>query len=169
MKIKVILAFSLMAGLFALASCCTCKKDTMNKNNVAKIASPQAIIYKTNGDYSQLVPVILTPDKKGIESYPDIKDVYYKGKLAVPTVLHNGFLLDNRGISENVAFIKLTYEQYASLPATPTTEEIMQMIVDKNPISTMYSCGQRGKFADIENELNASIDSNNFSGFTRLK
>jgi hypothetical protein len=169
MKIKSIFAFTLTAALLALGSCCTCKKDTMQKNNTAKIPSPQAIIYTTTADYTNLVPVILTPDKKGIESYPDIKDVYYKGTLAIPTLLHKGFLLDNRGISENVAFIKLTYEQYAALPVTPTADDIMQMIVDKNPIDKMYSCGQRSKFANITDELNSLIDRDNFSEFNRLK
>jgi len=169
MNMKVFLVLALTADLIALTSSCVSRHDITKRNNGYKITSPQAIIYITKSDYSKLVPIILTHDKKGIASYPDVKDVYYKGSLAYPTPLHKGYLLDNRGISEDVAFIKLTYEQYAALPGTPATEELMRLIVDKNPVTRMYACGERSKFANITDELNAKIDSDDFSGFTRLK
>ena len=136
---------------------------------MSSISSPQAIIYSTRKDYSKLVPVVLSPDKKSIASYPDIKDIYFKGTLAYPTPLHKGFLLDNRGISENVAFINMTYEQYTALAATPSAADLMKLIVDKNPLDKMYSCGPRSKFANITDELNTLIDKGDFSGFIRLR
>jgi hypothetical protein len=169
MKMRIFMAIALMANLVSICSCGVCKHDAKKKSEAAQFTSPQAIIYTTKGDYSNLVPVILTPDKKGIASYSDIKDVYFKGVLAYPTALHNGYLLDNRGISENVAFIKLTYEQYAALPSTPSAEELTKMIVDKNPLEKMYSCGQRSKFVSIADELNSRIDKDDFSGFIRIK
>jgi hypothetical protein len=137
--------------------------------NNSGIASPQAIIYSTRADYSVNVPVMLTPDKKEIASYPDIRDVVVGSKLTLPTRLHKGFWLDNRGISTDVAFIRLTYEEYAALPKTPTADELMKIILDKDPVVEMYACGPRGKFTDITEELNQAIDQGKLSGFKRLK
>jgi len=166
---KALIPLAFMAIFLSTASCCICRHKAKQTSKVAEVTSGQAIIYITRKDYSKLVPVILTADKKGIASYPDIKDVFYKGNLAYPTSLHKGFLLDNRGISQNVAFIKLTYEQYAALPATPSSEELMKMLVDKNPLEKMFACGLRSKFVNITEDLNALIDSDNYSGLTRLK
>ena len=88
-------------------------------------------------------------------SYPDIKDVYYKGQLAYPTKLANGYLLDNRGISKNVVFLKYTYKEYSSLKETPSKETLLNIILDKNPIIEIYSCDKLSK-NDIEG-INKSI------------
>lgn len=169
MKLQSILAFVLAVYILSFSSCCICRHNPVKSSNMNQISSPQAIIYKTRKDYSKLVPVILTEDQKSIASFPDVKDIYTKGTLAYPTQLHKGFLLDNRGISQNVAFIKLTYEQYAALSQTPSADELMKMLVDKNPLKRMYACGQRGKFANLTEELNVLIDKDDFSGFTRLR
>ena len=169
MKIRTYFVLALITSLIAFISCCTYRVDAKKKKSSIEVTSAQAIIYTTRNDYSKLVPIILTPDKKGIASYPDIKDVYYKGSLAYPTSLHKGYLLDNRGISVNVAFIKLTYEQYAALQLTPAADELMKKVVDKNPVDKMFACGQRSNFANVIDDLNALIDNDNFSGFKRLK
>jgi len=78
-------------------------------------AFPPVLIYKTKADYYYHVPVVLTPDKKGLASYPGVKDIYFNGDYAYPVRLHDGFLLDNRGIGPNVAFLTYTYEEYGKL------------------------------------------------------
>lgn len=75
-----------------------------------------------------------------IVSYPDIKDVFYAGKLALPTTLVNGFLLDNRGIGPDAAFLSYTYDEYAALEKTPDPKDLLAHIIDKDPIEIMYSC-----------------------------
>jgi hypothetical protein len=158
----------LISGM--IAACCSSKKaETMKTDPKAFVAGPKAIIYQTKKDYSKLVPVILSDDKKAIVSYPDIKDVYYNGSLAYPTQLNNGYWLDNRGISANVAFINLTYEAYSKLTKTPSPDELMKMIIDTEPLSSMYSCELRSSYKDILNELNAKIDADDFSTFIKLK
>lgn len=147
----------------------TKKAENMNSDQKAFLSGPKAIIYQTKMDYSKLVPVILSDDKKSIESYPDIKDVYFNENLAYPTQLHKGFLLDNRGINANVAFIKLTYEEYSKLSKTPSQEELMKMIIDAQPIVSMYSCGLRSSYQDIGKELNTKIDIGDFSMFVKIK
>ncbi len=152
------------------SSCCTMKKKESKKTGQAAfVTGPKAVIYQTVKDYSQLVPIQLSDDKKTIESYPDVTDVYYNGMLAYPGQLHKGYWLDNRGIGKNVAFIKLTYEEYSKLPATPSAEELMNMIIDDQPLISMYSCGLRTSYKDIEKELNTKIDKGDYSAFTKIK
>lgn len=157
-----------MCGI--IAGCCTAKKSqNTQKDQAVTRLGPKIIIYQTKKDYSKLVPVMLSDDKKTIVSYPDIRDVYYNGSLAYPTPLHQGFLLDNRGINGNVAFLNLSYEEYSKLAKTPTSEELMKMIIDKDPISKMYVGGVKTSDAELESDLNSKIDSNDFSSFIKIK
>ena len=110
--------------------------------------SPQAIVYKTKGDYTKYVPVTLSEDKSKIVSYPAPQDVFTNGKLALPTQLAHGFLLDNRGIGPNSAFIKITYEEYAKLAQPPSPDELYKLIIDKEPFTEMYDLGPRSNFKD---------------------
>ena len=167
---KLFFLSSLILLCSILISCMSAKKtETANNNAKSSIPGPKAIIYQTKNDYSKLVPVMLGEDKKSIESYPDIKDVFYDGKLAYPTELKNGFYLDNRGIGKNVAFLSLTYDEYSKLPKTPNSDELWPLIVDKDPIKTMYNCGLRSSFGDIADELNLKIISGDFSTFSKIK
>lgn len=158
----------IMLLVILTASCCHTRK-TASESPAVNMPGPRAIIYQTHTDYAQLVPVILSDDKKTITSYPDVKDIFFKGRLAVPTVLHNDWLLDNRGITRNVAFINLTYEEYAKLESTPNAGELYKMIIDKDPLLKMYDCGLRSDFQDIELELNNMIDEGRISEFKLLK
>jgi hypothetical protein len=155
----------------SIFSSCYSSKKTENVKTEQKefIPGPKAIIYQTNEDYSKLVPVILNSDKKSIQSYPDIKDVYNNGSLAYPTQLHKGYWLDNRGINKNVAFLSLTYEEYSKLPITPSPAELFNMINDFDPLITMYDCGLKSSYQYIGKELNTKIDSDDFSSFKRIK
>ena len=126
----------------------------------AFVASPRVIVYKMKKDYSQNVPVILSSDKKTIVSYPHPRDVYTNGKLAVPTPLKNGYWLDNRGISANVAFLSYTYEEYAALNDVPSLDILYKKIVDKDPVTEMWDCGHRHNYRDLVNDLNEIIANN---------
>ncbi len=148
----------------------TRQKET--KNDIEEIkatAGPKVIIYKTKADYFQNVPVALNEERTVVASYPGIKDIYYKGEFAFPTKLNNGFLLDNRGINEHVAFLKFTYEEYSKLEKTPESAELYNSIIDKDPITEMYYCGSKFDYKDLMNELNEVIDSNDLSSFQKLK
>ncbi len=130
---------------------------------------PAAIIYKTKGDYSKNVAITLSKDKSKIVSYPAPQDVYYRGKLAYPTILKDGFLLDNRGVNANSVFIKLTYEEYSKLSEAPSGEELYKMIIDKNPFKEIYNLGNRRRFKDEVAEINQLIEAHKLKGFKRLK
>lgn len=167
-QIRFFASLILIGGI--LTSCCSAKKaETTQPIAGVGIPGPKVIIYKTTKDYSKQVPVTLTDDKKSIASYPDIRDIYFNGALAYPTQLNDGFLLDNRGITANVAFLNLTYEEYSKLPVTPAADELMKMIIDKHPLTVMYNCGSRSTFKETEKELNAKIDAGDFTSFTKIK
>ena len=160
--------------LIICVSISSCKTNILTKstkdNNFLKNseALPQAIVYKTNHDYSDLVPVIMNPEKTQIVTYPAPSDLFYKGKLAKPTALKNGYWLDNRGINERVVFLKYTYETYSQLKEAPGLSEMMLNIAEKNPLTELIICGERNKFNNPVSDLNSLID-NGFPGCKRVK
>jgi len=143
--------------------------STDSKIKPAGVSSPPCIIYRTRSDYSGYVPVALSADKSKIVSYPDIRDIFYNGKLSLPTLLAEGFLLDNRGIGPQVAFLSYTYEEYSKLPATPPATDLMNLLLDKDPLVEMYQCGQRSQYTDIEKELNILITSGKLTTCKKIK
>jgi hypothetical protein len=153
--------------LFSLASCAISNKTT-KKNKLIDtvefkpqfISGPSVLLYKTNSNYAQLVPILLSDDKTEIVSYPHPGDLKVDGEYLLPTILNGGYLLDNKGINQNVAFIKLTYEDYAKLQNAPTLKELYNLIIDKNPLTELCNCGNRITFIDIQTQLNKLIDSN---------
>lgn len=133
--------------------------SSMNKE-ILFVPGPQAVVYKTIKDYTDLVPVIMNSEKTKIVSYPAPTDIYYQGKLAKPTILKNGYLLDNRGINENVAFLNYTYEEYSRLTEAPPLKEMFSRIIEKNPLKELIDCGLRTQYKDEVKELNELIDAN---------
>lgn len=121
------------------------------------ITAPPTVVYKTKANYNNLVPVLLSDDKKQIISYPHPTDIKIGDKFASPTILSNGYLLDNRGIGKNVAFLKLTYEQYSKLENAPALSELYELIIDKDPLNELCDCGNKKAFTDQTKQLNKLI------------
>ncbi len=119
---------------------------------------PPALVYKTRADYSRNVPVILSEDKATIISYPHPEDIRTETGFPFPTVLHEGYLLDNRGIGMHVAFLSLTYEAYAALKQAPSVEELYKLIIDKDPLTELYDCGNKTALTRPAEQLNGLID-----------
>ena len=69
-------------------------------------SGPPVLVYKTKANYNNLVPVILSDGKTEIVSYPHPKDLIKGSRFPLPFILNDGYLLDNRGIGKNVAFLK---------------------------------------------------------------
>lgn len=157
MKITItLLSVSLLAIYIILPGCCTSKKNEQTVVST-NFPGPPAIVYKTRNDYSKNVPVILSAAKDSIVSYPAVEDVMLNGQYPLPALLKNGYYLDNRGIGPDVAFTKYTYEQYSKFRGTPTVEDLMNAIIDKDPLTEMYNCGNRLRFSNAESELNELI------------
>lgn len=167
-----IILFCLSTIIFSFSSCC--KKTTYTQQPDASVsqarskAGPPVIIYKTKKDYSKQIPVGLTPDKKGLASFPAVTDIYYNGELAYPVVLENGYLLDNRGIGPDVAFLSITYEEYSRLKKTPSADELFKLVIDNEPLTEMYNAGVRYEYDNIVTELNQKIREGKINTFRRL-
>lgn len=123
-------------------------------------ALPHIVIYKTVKDYSHNLPVLLSDDKTQIISYPHPTDLFIGENLALPAKLHNGYLLDNRGIGKNVAFLRFTYEEYSKLQVVPSLKELYENIIDQNPLIELWDCGTKANFTNLEKQLNEWIDKN---------
>ena len=129
---------------------------TQNSQQIVA-ATPKVVIYKMRKDYSRYVPVTLSADRKKIVAYPAITDVKIGEQFTYPTRLQDGWWLDNRGISRYVAFLTYTYEEYAALPATPAPSELMEHILDSDPLTDMRFMGNRYQYKELVDELNEKI------------
>src|SRR5207248_199510 len=114
---------------------------------------PPAIVYMTRGDYSDKVPVMMSEDRKTILSFPDLADLRRDSLKSLPVQLVNGYLLDNRGIGPQVAFLRLNYDEYAGLKQPPTPDQLISNLLDTDPIVEMYNCGNRNAYKNIKNDL----------------
>jgi hypothetical protein len=177
MRRTLFISISILLIHSLILSCSNSAKVNDSKNNNTEsemsgkkeMAGPPVIVYRTKADFFDKVPVTLSEDKSEIISYPGVKDIYYNGEFSYPTKLSNGYLLDNRGIDPNSAFLNLTYEEYSILESTPTKSELYSLILEKDPFVEMYNCGNKYKYKDIIQELNALIDGNKLEMQKRLK
>lgn len=175
---KSIMTIIAVATIAAMSACQSSKEtnktetvettvtETMNEQPIA-LAMPRVIIYKTTGDFSNLVPLSMDDSKTQIISLPDPADIKENKR---PTQLANGYLLDNFGIGKNVVYTDYTYEQYAALESVPELEVLMQHIVERNPLVEYYASGaeypRTGEARTIE-ALNEVI-ANGMEGFVKL-
>lgn len=165
MKTRIILALTIALG--AMVSCKTKQPATVS-NNATNIGTP-TVVYKTKADYSKYVPVTLSADKSQIVAYPIAKDLYYNGKLAKPTQLNDGYWLDNRGINPNSAFLDITYEDYLKNDDIMPLTEMYKHVIDKDPFTEIYNLGDRNRFKNEVDEINAIITKGGLKKFTRIK
>jgi hypothetical protein len=160
------LRFIPILGILAFAACDSGKSLAQNEKGRTVIkpqftAGPPTLVYKTRKDYTNHVPVLLSGDKTKIVSYPDPKDFSNLEKYPLPILLSKGYLLDERGIGLNVAYLSLTYKEYAALEKAPSLAEMMNMIIDKDPLTELCNCGNRQTFTHVEAQLNDLINSGN--------
>lgn len=152
-----------MRFFFLLVLTLVCKSCGNMKENKAKDfqpqfkPGPQTLVYKTKKDYSNFVPVLLSDDKTEIISYPHPNDLIVGNGFPFPTTLNKHYLLDNRGINKNVAFLKFTYQEYSELKTVPTLKELFDNILDKDPLIELCDCGNKTAFSDPVKQLNLLI------------
>lgn len=137
---------------------CACKAQNSNTFTPDfDTPAPPVLVYKTKADYSKLVPVILSEDKSEIIAYPHPNDLKNGDSFMLPTELKSGYLLDNKGIAQNVAFLSISYQQYAQLSQAPSLKEMYEMIIDKDPLTELCNCGSKKAFTNINQQLNSLI------------
>ncbi len=118
---------------------------------------PPALVYKTKADYSDKVPVILNEAKTVIVSYPDPRDLKNADGFLKPVVLKNGYLLDLKGINQQVAFLSMSYENYSALEKAPSMDELEKMIIDRDPLVELCNCGNHIPVENAVKEINRMI------------
>ena len=89
-------------------------------------ALPMTLVYLTNGDYADNVPVTMDQSGKSLASYPDPHDIHASSR---PIKLAEGWLLDRRGISSTSVFLDYTYKEYAALESCPSPDELMKHVI----------------------------------------
>ena len=123
-----------------------------------KMTGPHILVYKTRADYTNLVPVILSDNKKEIVSYPHPGDVKQGNGYPLPVQLSGGYLLDNRGIGLKVAFLRTTYQEYASLQKVPSIQDLYNNLIDKDPLIELYDCGVRNPGKNQADQINQLVE-----------
>lgn len=129
---------TLLASAPLLVSCHGAKQEIAS-TDTAVAASPVVIggkrpaqavvaktrIYKTNGDYTNLVPVTLNAARTAVVSFPAPTDLVN----AAPISLSDGFLLDRRGVGVNTAFTSYTYSDYSQMKNPPSPAELLAAVI----------------------------------------
>ncbi len=123
-----------------IASCNNPQKTTVTPpQKTAQLSRPDFVIYRTKGNYDELVALQLNEEKNKIVSYPAVRDIQ---NAKMPEKLAEGFLLDRRGINKNTAFLDYTYQEYSRLSKTPPTDSLFVHIKDADPFEVMFICPQ---------------------------
>lgn len=138
------------------------------ENGTASMALAPIIIYKTRGDYKNLVPITLTPDKQHVVARPAPSDLLIGDGLSTPIELADGYLLDRRGVGPTSAFVSYTYEQYFAIKGIPSEHDLLNRIVDADPFTEMYRCDRSRCNPHDVSSMNAYIKSGK-PGAVRLK
>lgn len=154
----------LFIALASGAAACCGKKEVAQGGSSSDpgstvAATAPALVYRTSTDHRDHVPVLLSDDRSRIVSYPHPKDLRMPSGYPTPTPLGKDYLLDNRGIGLNVAFLDMTYEQYAALQEAPSLEKLDALIIDRDPLVELCDCGKRSQYKDVAKELAAYVGS----------
>ncbi len=115
------------------------------------------LVYKTKGDYQNLVPVTLSADGKEIIAYPHPKDVMDGEIFRKPFPLKKGYWLDQQGVGPYTAFLNLTYEEYAKRTEPLPLDSMLLLVKEANPFTELYDAGPRNALKDPVEELNQRI------------
>lgn len=108
----------------------TVLKDPVVRMDVKKwrlAPMPRAVIYRTDGNCRDNVPVVLNPADGDFVSFPGPGDV---SDLTTPMPLTQGWLLDRAGmITPNTAFLNWTMGEYHALDSVPATATLKRHII----------------------------------------
>lgn len=106
--------------------------QSKTRGEVANSALPKAVIYKTNGNYNNNVPITLNASGSAIFSYPAPSDIT---STSTPLQLTGGYLLDRRGLGKNTAFTTYTYSEYSRLQSAPSIAELYKAIIPEAKVT----------------------------------
>ena len=160
---KKVIIFLIFVFLYA------CSSSDINMKSNSNFVLKTIFIYKTKVDYYYNVPINMTEDRKRIISYPHPRDLIVNGELSLPVRLAKGFLLDNRGVTKNTVFLKMTYEEYSNLDSPLSLKELKELVIDYYPITVLYDCGKSNDYDNIIKQLNKIIINKEFHKFQKIQ
>jgi hypothetical protein len=137
-------------------------------HNQSMVSSPPVVVYKTRDNYFNKVPVTLSADGKTIVAYPAQTDLMREGKFSYPTLLDEEYLLDNRGITPNTAFLRFSYEDYYNMDNVPDARRLMNYILDDDPFTEFYQLEPMGNNIDLVEKINQMISEKKLQKFENL-
>lgn len=122
--------------------------DKENENLMKDFGiEPDVFIYKTKGDYSNLVPVTYSEEINRIVSAPaEIDDFYIE-------TLSKGYIFNPYIYDYDIVFLNVTIEKYFNLIENENENLIGYLssrILDKEPFTELYNCGPYSKIISFE-------------------
>ena len=124
MKYRTLLIFSTL-----LLFCGSCAYRIQE----ASTATGPLVVYKTKKDYRDHVSVQLSADGKTITAYPGPSDAMAQK----PIELADGYLL-KRMLGD--AYLSLTIDAYSDTSHTFTVEDLLALVIDREPYLEKYDC-----------------------------
>lgn len=92
---------------------------------------PKATVFRMSGDYADKVAV--TMDSEGrLLYYPAPSDIT---QYSAPVSLGDGWWLNRQGLGPESVFTRWTFAEYAALPSTPATEEIVAAVIPGSKVT----------------------------------
>ena len=125
------------------------------------------IVYKTENDYSNNVPIIYSERIESITSYPAPSDVKRFIELQ-PVELSNGLLLDQIGVNPNTVYLEYNLKEYSELDETPTLEIMKSKIIEYSPFSKFYNLGQPNEQNNSIEKINELIKSGEIEKYRKI-
>jgi hypothetical protein len=117
--------FYFVLGIIALSGLSTCGTSHCDANG-------PVVVYKTRGDYAELITVNLSRNEKRITACPGQSIVNQQR----PIPLADGYLL--KRMVGNV-YLSITIDEYAETSHPYTEAEMLSAILDTDPFSEYYN------------------------------
>ena len=153
--------FAAIVSLFLILSCQPKTGEVLVQPDFGQ--GPPTIVYKTTGDYANLLAVTYSESLDQITQFPAPSDIKTDENSSSPIVLTGGDLLDKLGIGPQSVFTSFTHHEYAALEEAPHPDSLLIRIIHKKPFTEMYNCGNRFHFENPEKQINALIEAGELS------
>jgi hypothetical protein len=95
-------------------------------------ATGPVIIYKTSGDYSNLISVNLSKDETRVTALPG--QDYVEAQRPLP--LANGYWLQRM---VGTAYLSITIDEFSDISNHYTNEDLLRAVIDKDPFTEYYN------------------------------
>ena len=127
---------------------------------------PKAVVYRTNKDLRDYVPVKMDGGKVRLVSYPAPTDITESTR---PIALAEGYLLDKQGVGVNSVFLDWTRDTYSKFTETPRKGDIMEHINPSGWITVIVELPMTTSEAEADTAAVNKLIRNGFPGAKVIK